>query len=352
MASVGSGRLFLLLMLLLTRTNGLLVTRGGRKRLSLGATSHLPSPHDIEQFELFRPGQVGTWKGIQTGYDPKEDTVEDHMYTEGMGYDEGDELVHVAGFVAGEIRADCEVCYDSERLKQREVGRYKVGKLPNIRAVRNAVLRGPAPTRRGLSTELQLFSPDPTPEGADLRVRVLLAYQPIAFADVAGVGKVPSVMELGDVIIVRERRGRRPLKLDDKPDDMWRGADENISPTLTHRHRFDPVGLVGQSPTGQSLPHTNLPESTAAKVAAVEAGRGSSIYDRTFPGGLRVEADLAVYAGSEARARVTWRPSQLEPQRVYRAELSFSALDEVQVGDGESIRVSPPKIKEFFVEFT
>jgi hypothetical protein len=36
---------------------------------------------------------------------------------------------HFNSFVAGEIRTDCEVCFDSERLRTKEVGVYQVGKL-------------------------------------------------------------------------------------------------------------------------------------------------------------------------------------------------------------------------------
>jgi hypothetical protein len=39
----------------------------------------------------------------------------------------------------------------------------------------------------------------------DSRIRVLLAHAPVEFADVKGMGKIPSVMLLRDIVIVRER---------------------------------------------------------------------------------------------------------------------------------------------------
>ena len=46
------------------------------------------------------------------------------MYTEqNLEYISSDDSIkHTNSIVAGEIRADCEVCFDSERLKSKEVG--------------------------------------------------------------------------------------------------------------------------------------------------------------------------------------------------------------------------------------
>ena len=38
--------------------------------------------HDAEQWTLFKENTVGYWKGLQAGYDPQDDEVEDYMYTE------------------------------------------------------------------------------------------------------------------------------------------------------------------------------------------------------------------------------------------------------------------------------
>ena len=313
---------------------------------SLVSAKRWATPREVEQFELLSRASLGEWKGIQTGYDPQDDLVADFMYTEVVYTQEGEELVHVNGVVMGEIRADCEVCYDSERLRQKEVGRYQAGKLPNIRAVHNTVLRGPAPTRRGMSAELHLFHPEATPGAADQRIRVLLAYQPIDFQDIAGVGSVPSAMGLSDVIIVRERRGTRPLKLDDKPDEMWRPETTSTMPVLGQRHRFKPDGLV-EKMAGQSLQH----EPLSLALPDTQQPTDDDVYSRSFPGGIRIEAGAVVYAGLETRIRVTWQPSLLQPQSTYRSEVAFAALESVQVDPAGALRVSPPRLVDFNADF-
>ena len=79
----------------------------------------------------------GYWKGLQAGYDPQDDEVEDYMYTEVTveGTENGTELKQMNSFVVGEIRADCEVCFDSERVKTKEAGRFAVGSLVIASAV-------------------------------------------------------------------------------------------------------------------------------------------------------------------------------------------------------------------------
>ena len=65
---------------------------------------------------------------------------------------EAEEVIHTRSLVLGEIRADCEVCFDSERLKTREVGRYTSSRLRS-RLCEHVEVRGPGLTPRGLSTE-------------------------------------------------------------------------------------------------------------------------------------------------------------------------------------------------------
>ena len=96
------------------------------------------------QWDLFTNYQLGSWKGVQTGYDPLNDDVADYMYTEvDLNYTSNDkkEVKHINSMVAGEIRADCEVCFDSERLKSKEIGVYTKGKLKS-RLCYNSELRG------------------------------------------------------------------------------------------------------------------------------------------------------------------------------------------------------------------
>ena len=69
---------------------------------------------------------VGDWKGVQTGYDPNENSVADHMYfdTNLKPMSNGNEVKHTNSIVMSEIRTDCEVCFDSEKIKTKDVGIY------------------------------------------------------------------------------------------------------------------------------------------------------------------------------------------------------------------------------------
>ena len=136
------------------------------------------------------------------------DDVADYMYTENLLEilpDKNDEIKHIASFVAGEIRTDCEVCFDSERLRQKDLGIYSAGKLKGYRSCGNIELKGaylrvytyfltmmsiftsinffqlgPFPTPRGLSIEFTIRN-----KGEDNRVRVLVAYSPSEWIDVS-----------------------------------------------------------------------------------------------------------------------------------------------------------------------
>ena len=128
----------------------------------LRAMNHLRMNTDLSKFQIYQyqclEQQLGKWIGIQTGYAVDDVAVEDYMYCEEElvlntdGDNRNSEIVHSRSLVLGEIRADCEVCYDSERLKTKEIGRYSVGKM-RTRHCENVELRGPALTPRGLSIE-------------------------------------------------------------------------------------------------------------------------------------------------------------------------------------------------------
>ena len=309
---------------------------------------------------------MGSWKGIQTGYAVADSMVEDWVYTEVsvLKDSQSGELVHTNGFVTGEVRADCEVCFDSERLQSKVVGRYVAGKLPNIRCCANSVLRGPAPTRVGLSAELLLHHPDAQ---SDMRIRVLMAYKFLADADIDGLGKVPSALALSDVIIVRERREQRPLKLDENPDALWRPVlidkPESSSsafdyeivaaksrPVFAQRATFRPAESVLLEEGGFPQSPLRLPAPSAETGAPDAEIQTADVYSRGFPGEISIEAGEIVYAGLESRFRVTWRPqpSQQEEGVVYCAEIGFSALETVEVQD-VGLRVSPPRLSSFVV---
>ena len=142
------------------------------------------------QWELYIKNHAGYWKGVQTGYDPENDEVADFMYTEVnlAKNDKNTEIIHTNSYVQGEIRSDCEVCFDSERLKSKQVGVYALGKLRS-RLCANVEIRGPGVTPNGLSTEIVF-------RHGDGRIRALLAYSAIDFMEIEGMGVVPSTFLL------------------------------------------------------------------------------------------------------------------------------------------------------------
>lgn len=106
------------------------------------------------QFQLLKQYQLGNWIGIQTGYAEESSDVADFMYCNEdlvLSPDES-EVMHTRSLVLGEIRADCEVCFDSERLKTKVIGKYSAGNIRS-RFCENVELRGPGLTPRGLSLE-------------------------------------------------------------------------------------------------------------------------------------------------------------------------------------------------------
>jgi len=253
------------------------------------------------QWSLYKKYQCGNWIGIQTGYDPDDSTVADYMYTEqNLEYINNDDSIkHTNSIVAGEIRADCEVCYDSERLKSKEIGIYSIGKLKS-RVCSNVDLRGPAPTARGLSMELCI-------RHEDSRMRVLLAHSPIDFQQIEN-DKCQYAMVLKDIVIVREKLNKRPLKLDDKPDKMWIETPNTSFEGVFggSRQRFDISGeLLTTKISPDKLPICKDPNT---ELDDHDSYTNDNMYKRVFPGGLMVEAPMIILSGTEARTRITWRP--------------------------------------------
>jgi hypothetical protein len=342
---------------------------------SVGATPAL-GPTELEayhrgQWDLFVTHHTGHFYGIQAGYDPEEPTVEDYLYCEQrleLSAD-GAEVKHVSSLVLGEIRADCETCFDSERLKSKDVGTYRVGKLKS-RLCANVEVRGPGLTPRGISTEVVM-------RHGDGRVRVLLAHAPVEFADVAGVGSVPCVYALKDVVIVRERLKQRPLKADTDPDVMWVPTVDGTfaGPYDGTRERFGASGASERTPMAfDTLPACQvLSEQVKAEMQqaggsegdhVVSTGGGSSsnsvaaddtaseMYRRVFAGGILVEAPWVVAAGLDERARVSWAPcagASAQPV-VYAADIAVRAVTDVAtLPTGQTVLV-PPKLVDFFVD--
>ena len=344
-----------------------------RLQHSLARNTHFgQAEHDTEQFKLFKNNCEGNWKGLQAGYDPQDDEVEDYMYTE-VNIEpsgNGEELKQMNGFVVGEIRADCEVCFDSERLKTKEAGLFSDGSLGNRKCCANVDVRGPSPTVRGLSMEVGF-------RHGDGKMRILLSYSPIDFDD----NQVPLAMGLMDVVITRERLGKRPLKLDEKEggwDVYWRETKERDFDKLAMAGEVVSNEVVQFLPSDISVVWPSAPLTLASLDAAKKdtqehhhhhidggghvPGRSSGntdekddddnfVYRRVFRGGLLVECQAIVYPGAPTAVKLAHAPSPNEPV-VYTADLSFAALEPPSVEAIEAtgeVRLLPPRLLDLRV---
>ena len=261
-----------------------------------------------KQFDQFSKNQIGKWIGVHTGYDPEEITVADHLYVESlMEPTDGGGIRHTNSFVVGEIRTDCEVCFDSDRVKTREVGVYEKDKMRMTKTCGASDVRGPSPTPRGMSMEFTIR------DEQNSRIRVLLAHSPVSFADVRGMGQVPDKMLLTDIIIVRERIGSRPLELDDPPgpDRMWHktpkerleGQFSGVREKVGMNGDLESVEIEG----GICLPSVYL-DDFKHKLKDEGDDRNNNIYRRVFPGGILVECPSIVKSGCAERVRISWMP--------------------------------------------
>lgn len=224
------------------------------------------------------------------------------MYTEqNLEYISSDDSIkHTNSIVAGEIRADCEVCFDSERLKSKEVGSYTKGKLRS-RVCGNVDLRGPAPTARGLSTEVCIRHDDG-------RIRVLLAHAPIDFQPLDD-DKCQYAMVLKDIVVVRERLNKRPLKLDDNPDSMWLEPSTSLFEGKFggSRQKFSLNGDL----LSETIPPAVLPvckDPSGDNSDDHNSDLSDNMYKRIFPGGIMIEAPIIILSGAETRTRISWIP--------------------------------------------
>jgi len=314
------------------------------------------------QFDLYLKHHAGYWKGIQTGYDPENEEVADFMYTEVNleKNDQSTEIKHTNSYVQGEIRSDCETCFDSERLKSKEVGTYSVGKLRS-RLCGNVEVRGPGITARGLSTEI-IF------RHGDGRVRVLLAHSPIDFMELEGVGVVPSTFILKDVVVIRERLDKRPYDLDTDPDVMWvPSTDDAFKGGYSGtRQRFTTTGLpIKEDVSFSSLPPCKVTEETENYIEdnliltgpPAESDPEDDMFRRVLKGGILVEAPWVISADVEVRARVSWTPGSVskdsvsaEDCKLYSAEMGiFMSTDVIAMPTG-SLRLAAPRLTDFFVD--
>lgn len=310
------------------------------------------------QWELYIKNHAGYWKGVQTGYDPENDEVADFMYTEVnlAKNDRNTEIVHTNSYVQGEIRSDCEVCFDSERLKSKQVGVYVLGKLRS-RLCANVEIRGPGVTPNGLSTEIVF-------RHGDGRIRALLAYSAIDFMEIECMGVVPSTFLLKDIVVVRERLNSRPYDLDVGPDPMW------IKPQSTafegsyegQRQRFTSSGdLSSDSVSFPSLPPCKVTDDIVDDMLSTNMEDNliirkppapvpiDDMFRRVLKGGLFIEAPWIISTDVEVRARVSWKPDS--ENKLYAAEIGLfmSSTDAFQLPNG-GVRLQAPRMTDFFVD--
>jgi Domain of unknown function (DUF3598) len=344
---------------------------GIRRRLTLNllssagvsgtmGVSELQKFHNA-QWDLYLKHHAGYWKGVQTGYDPENEEVADFMYTEVNLEKNADssEIIHTNSYVQGEIRSDCETCFDSERLKSKQVGVYSAGKLRS-RLCANVEIRGPGVTPNGLSTEI-IFRHN------NGRMRVLLAHSAIDFIELEGLGVVPSTFLLKDIVVIRERLDSRPYDLDIGPDDMWVPTSSSAfqGSYAGQRQRFTNSGELSSDPVSfpvlplckvaeeeiSELLNTNLEDNMIISRAPAPAISDPSddMFRRVFKGGLFIEAPWVISADVGVRARISWKPDQGE--KLYAAEIGvlMSSSDAFRLPNGSS-RLHAPKLTEFFVD--
>ena len=297
--------------------------------------------------------------------------VADFMYTEVnlQINEENSEITHTNSYVQGEIRSDCETCFDSERLKSKKVGLYSPGKL-RTRLCGNVEIRGPGVTPNGLSTEAVF-------RHGDGRIRILLAYSSIDFMEIEGMGIVPSTFLLKDIVVVRERLNSRPYNLDVDPDAMWiktpSSAFEGSYSGL--RQRFTTSGTLQSDPVSfpflplckvTDLDVTELMNSNMEDNLIISKAPDSSLsepsedmYRRVLDGGILIEAPWIISAEVEVRARISWKPdagvtattSDIDSDRLYAAEIGMfmSSADAFAMPNG-SARLAAPRLTDFFVD--
>lgn len=297
-----------------------------------------------QQYSFFVENNLNqgqAWKGLQAGYDPQDDEVEDYMYCEQL-FDfmtpAQDEITQINTYVRGEIRADCEVCFDSEQVKSKEMPyKYKLGTLNGIKCCQNVDVRL-GPTSRGLSMENNF-------RHKDGRIRILLAFSPIDFE-----GNVPVALGLTDIVIVRERLGRRPLKLDDKDggyDEYWRQTStESYDQLMTEGYLNSKVMYTYDCENNDAL-ITAAEQITDLKLCHIPENEDNFVYQRVFPGGIKIEAQAIVLPGQTTEVKLSFVPSSQE-STLYESSLAFTAIEPETDGVNDGmIKLKPPQLTYF-----
>lgn len=316
------------------------------------------------QWELYAKYQSGDWRGIQTGYDPEDDDVADHMYIDSnlKLSEDGESVLQTNSIVMSEVRADCEVCFDSTKIRTKEVGTFSKFNLKS-RHIENIELKGPGSTPRGVSYEVSF-------RHEKNRLRVLVAFEPYDWNEV---DNIPISMALRDVVITREGLDSKPINDDSKPHSLWTSVDKfqqiysTKSTTSTNSRQYSRVQLrndlqgntittavesTAVLPRCQCLPGVEV-EDVSLHDTPVTNSIDSGIYSRIFPGGVKVEVPILVTAKDLFRVRTSWAPydTELKDSRiVYACECAVTIIDSVTVMADGRTRVSPPALRDFFVE--
>jgi hypothetical protein len=266
---------------------------------------------------------------------------------------------------------------------------------------------GPGSNPRGVSLELGL-------RHGDARIRVLCSYSPVLGGGEQGTEEWAAPMleevtdeagapmtlayrlELGDVVVIRERLESRPLQLDNYVDPLWRmgpttlSAFENraYSPSDAWRLKMDMQGQSAKQPV-PLLSDTDTTSHVAPELFSLldlllsgTQGTEDSLdltqpndlsrdqdrdptFNRLFPGALLLSAPRCINAGESADIRVGWAPSAhldesvgadsssqsglAGAQTAYVAGVSI-VLTEPCVIDSSGIYVKPPQLTDYYVD--
>ena len=345
-----------------------------RKQLLLHMQA--PSEEELEayhatQWDSFKKNNLGHWIGVHAYHDPEEVDVADYSYCE-TKMDEKDDgsgsISQSTGFVRREIRADCEVCFDSSLLTMKEIAVHSKGKIRS-RLCANVELLGPFPTRRGLSLEIG-FRALETSETGDGRIRALIGMVPVDI-DMADPNAPPS-MFLQDIVVVRERLNRRPLDIPDdqegERDIMWRNANEINEEQKEKvysgiRRRCGPDGsFIEEAIKETTLKNImniddeedededshNIEKSINSRFQTGASGIDTSSdmsFKRIFPGGLIVHTPWVISSGVPTSVSM----SVPYGNEVCVARVDFTPLIDADIQRG-GMRVLPCTVTSFTVD--
>ena len=304
-------------------------------------------------------------------------------------------IIHSNSIVAAEIRSDCEVCFDSERLKTKVVGKYNFSKLKS-RLCENVEVRGPGITPRGISLEIILRHDDG-------RIKVLLAYQPSYLPQNNFISSSSSpiiqsldpelALTLTDYLIVRERLNKRPLDLDINPDDMWKkpihtdindyelkvgtvkGTRHSFINGIEHVETIAPIEFDRLSLKATQIRTSsdndnkdNFNHHTDNSDSDDDSDDYKSYFRRVLPGNIIIETqrwvpfeDSQIF--TESKCRITWIITSQDGRdssesninnnsTIYSAEIAFKCPNMLSTPmDNSDTSMKPiPKLVSFFVD--